>query len=151
MAGGVFDDTLRSHSPVRRRYWHLRVSAVGDSVESSGGAQQGDSVNSPERGHVLSIKCLRIAPVSNLRFHRPLIKPDVRYSRIRLSDRVSCVRPREARRELCKTQEFQFLMEILVRVACGSLTRRLVFTAEPLAEPFAHMCIDRSVGLTDWS
>ena len=29
-----------------------------------------------------------------LRFHLPLIKPDVRFSRIRLSDKDSCVRPR---------------------------------------------------------
>ena len=27
------------------------------------------------------------------RFHSPLIEPDVRISRIRLSDKVSCVRP----------------------------------------------------------
>ena len=30
-----------------------------------------------------------------LRFHIPLIKPDVRVSRIRLSDKGSCVRTRE--------------------------------------------------------
>ena len=29
-----------------------------------------------------------------LRFHLPLIKPDVRFSRIRLSDKDSCFRPR---------------------------------------------------------
>ena len=32
-----------------------------------------------------------------LRFHSPLIEPDVRISRIRLSDKDSRVRPREAR------------------------------------------------------
>jgi hypothetical protein len=30
-----------------------------------------------------------------LRFHIPLIKPDVRFSRIRLSDRISRCRPRD--------------------------------------------------------
>jgi hypothetical protein len=33
-----------------------------------------------------------------LRFHLPLIKPDVRFSRIRLSDKDSCIRPREVAR-----------------------------------------------------
>jgi len=31
-----------------------------------------------------------------LRFHTPLIEPDVRFSRIRLSDKVSRFRPRKA-------------------------------------------------------
>ena len=43
-----------------------------------------------------------------LRFHLPLIEPDVRISRIRLSDKDSCVRPREvgavAAAELDQTQ-----------------------------------------------
>ena len=33
-----------------------------------------------------------------LRFHLPLIEPDGRISRIRLSDKDSCVRPQEAAR-----------------------------------------------------
>ncbi len=38
-------------------------------------------------------RCLNIITV--LRFHIPLIKPDVRFSRIRLSDKDSRFRPRE--------------------------------------------------------
>ena len=34
-----------------------------------------------------------------LRFHVPLIEPDVRISRIRLSDKASCVRTRAAARK----------------------------------------------------
>ena len=40
-----------------------------------------------------------------LRFHIPLIKPDVRFSRIRLSDRISRFCPREAARPLLKPNQ----------------------------------------------
>jgi hypothetical protein len=33
--------------------------------------------------------------VTLFRFHLPLIKPDVRFARIRLSDKGSCFRPRD--------------------------------------------------------
>ena len=41
--------------------------------------------------------CLFNSP-SVLRFHIPLIEPDMRISRIRLSDKDSCVRPRKVAR-----------------------------------------------------
>ena len=41
-----------------------------------------------------SCRCLTSRVV--LRFHIPLIEPDVRISRIRLSDKASCVRPRKS-------------------------------------------------------
>jgi len=43
-------------------------------------------------------RCLNIP--SMLRFHIPLIEPDVRISRIRLSDKDSCFRPRKVVRPL---------------------------------------------------
>jgi len=39
--------------------------------------------------------CRCLSSPTMLRFHTPLIEPDVRISRIRLSDKASCVRPRE--------------------------------------------------------
>ena len=42
-----------------------------------------------------------------LRFHPPLIEPDGRFSRIRLSDKDSCRRPREAAGRRTKPDEAQ--------------------------------------------
>ena len=52
-----------------------------------------------------------------LRFHTPLIKPDVRISRIRLPDKDSRFRPREAASQHREADETQCLVQILVRVA----------------------------------
>jgi hypothetical protein len=45
------------------------------------------------------------------RFHIPLIEPDVRICRIRLSEKVSRCRPREATRPPGEADEAQHLME----------------------------------------
>ncbi len=50
----------------------------------------------PDQPSVGARRCLIIR--SLLRFHIPLIEPDVRISRIRLSDKDSCVRPRQIAR-----------------------------------------------------
>ena len=54
---------------------------------------------------------------SVLRFHIPLIEPDVRISRIRLSDKDSCVRPRKVARLLFQPGQAQRIVEDLVREA----------------------------------
>ena len=41
-----------------------------------------------------SFVCRCLTSPAVLRFHLPLIKPDVQISRIRLSDKDSCFRPR---------------------------------------------------------
>ncbi len=51
-----------------------------------------------------------------LRFHLPLIKPDVRISRIRLSDKDSCVRPRNVAFAQEKSDQAEFLMQVVIRV-----------------------------------
>jgi hypothetical protein len=64
-----------------------------------------------------------------LRFYLPLIEPDGRISRIRLSDKDSGFRPRESMRtrpEPCKTQD---LVQVFVGETCKSLTRHLVLRA----------------------
>ena len=49
-----------------------------------------------------------------LRFHLPLIKPDGRFSRIRLSDKVSYVRPREVTRPPLQSGQAQLLLQDVV-------------------------------------
>jgi len=49
--------------------------------------------------------CRCLNSFSMLRFHTPLIKPDVRFSRIRLSDKDSRVRTRVVQRPRLKTHQ----------------------------------------------
>ena len=84
-----------------------------------------------------------------LRLHFPLIEPDGRISRIRLSDKDSCCRPRVVARARTEPGKAQILVQVLVREACGSLTPNLVLGAQPLTQPTTHVLIDRSIGLAD--
>jgi len=52
-----------------------------------------------------------------LRFHIPLVEPDVRISRIRLSDKDSCVRTRIATRKLRESHQTQTLGQVPVGVS----------------------------------
>ena len=51
------------------------------------------------------------------RFHLPLIKPDVRIARIRLSDKDSCVCPRDVEIRQTKLDQAKLFMQVFVRVA----------------------------------
>ena len=51
------------------------------------------------------------------RFHLPLIEPDVRICRIRLSDKDACGRSRERVKGALEPQQTQRLVQITVRVA----------------------------------
>ena len=53
-------------------------------------------------------------PSRGLRFHTPLIEPDLRLFRIRLSDKRSCLRPRQVARQPRQPNQFQALVEVLV-------------------------------------
>ena len=85
-----------------------------------------------------------------LRFHLPLIEPDVQISRIRLSDKSSGVRSRQARSLRTQLDEAKLVVEILVRKACILSTPHLVLVTEPPAEPAAcvllHHFIDSDHG-----
>ena len=73
--------------------------------------------------------CRCLTSSSMLRFHIPLIEPDVRFSRIRLSDKDSRVRTRKVTRSPAKPDETEGLVEIRVGVPCRAPTRRLVLAA----------------------
>jgi len=53
-------------------------------------------------------RCLNTLSV--LRFHIPLVEPDVRFSRIRLSDKVSCLRPRKVARPWLKPGKSKYVV-----------------------------------------
>ena len=83
--------------------------------------------------------------ITLLRFHLPLIKPDVRISRIRLSDKDSCFRPRNVAVRQTKLDQAKLLMQRFVRdsVKCPSL--HLVLLTQPPTEPVAGMFGDDPV------
>jgi hypothetical protein len=82
-----------------------------------------------------------------LRFHLPLIKPDRRFSRIRLSDKVAHLRSREVTTKPGEPKHVQLLVQIFVRIACLTLTRHLVLRAQPLSEPMRHMRVNHAICL----
>jgi len=53
-------------------------------------------------------------PCRGPRFHTPLIEPDWRVWRIRLSDKRSCLRPRQVARQPGQPNQSQGLVEVLV-------------------------------------
>jgi hypothetical protein len=55
--------------------------------------------------------------ITLFRFHLPLIKPDVRISRIRLSGKDSCFRPRNVAVAHAELDEAQFLVKVLIGIA----------------------------------
>ena len=63
------------------------------------------------------------------RFHLPLIEPDGRFSRIRLSDKESGFRPREVARAWTELDEAQVFVQVLVGEACSSLTPYVMLRA----------------------
>ena len=70
-------------------------------------------------------RCLTI--LTMLRFHIPLIEPDVPVSGIRLSEKVSRCRPREATRPRSKADEAHHLIEEWLREPAGSRPDHFVF------------------------
>lgn len=84
-----------------------------------------------------------------LRFHIPLIEPDGRYSRIRLSEETSRFRPREVGGSLSEFDQAIFGMKDFIRVPSDSSCPHLMLCAQPPAKPASRMLIDGSIGFTD--
>ena len=88
-------------------------------------------------------------PPAVLRFHTPLVEPDVRICRIRLSDKESRVRPRKSATLRTELDEPQLLVAVLEGKACRSPPVYLVLATQPLTEPFARMVIHGTIGTVD--
>jgi len=85
--------------------------------------------------------------VLRLRAHVPLIEPDVRISRIRLSDKTSCVRTRVAGRKRRQVHQAERLGQVSAPIACMPAARQSVLRAEPPAEPPRHVSLHGTVRL----
>jgi len=86
-----------------------------------------------------------------LRFHCPLIEPDGRFSRIRLSDKNSHLRPRKASRSITKADEAEFIMQSRVGEPCRPSTPHLMLPSKLLPEPMPRVAVNGSIGRADWS
>jgi hypothetical protein len=68
-------------------------------------------------------------PCHGPRFHTPLIEPDWRVWRIRLSDKRSCLRPRQVTRQPRQPNQSQGLVEVLVGEAIDPFALNPVLSA----------------------
>ena len=82
-----------------------------------------------------------------LRFHTPLIEPDMRIARIRLSDKTSRLRPRRATPTLGQTYEPEVPVEVREWIRPASASPDLVFGPQPPAQPHRCVVIERAIGL----
>ena len=67
------------------------------------------------------------------RFHIPLVEPDMQVSRIRLSDKVSCFRPREVVGAGSQSDQTERPIQVVVGEPRDSLSLHLVLAAQPPA------------------
>jgi len=78
-----------------------------------------------------------------LRFQTPLIEPDGRISRIRLSEKASRRRTREVTRPPLEADQPQHLVQVHVRVAAPAVTLVRVLRAQPLTQPSPGLLVHR--------
>ncbi len=82
-----------------------------------------------------------------VRFHIPLIEPDMRFSRIRLSDKGLRFCPREVARSAFQADQSQPLIEILVGILHHTRAAlSVMFPAQPLTQPIPRVLIHRAAG-----
>src|SRR5216683_2495411 len=82
-----------------------------------------------------------------LRFHTPLIEPDMQISRIRLSDKISRLHPRRAAATLGQAYEPEVPVEVREWIRPASASPDLVFGPQPPAQPHRCVAIERAIGL----
>ena len=84
-----------------------------------------------------------------LRFHTPLIEPDWRISRIRLSDKTSRLRPRLAAPP--RGQAYETVMPVEVRewIRPAPASPDLMLEAQPPAQPHRCVVVERPIRFSD--
>src|ERR1700675_3579164 len=84
-----------------------------------------------------------------LRFHTPLIEPDVQISRIRLSDKTSRLRPRHVVPKPAQAYEPEVPVEVREWIAPASSSPDFVLGAQPPAQPHRRVSVERPIRLVD--
>ena len=86
-----------------------------------------------------------------LRFHIPLIEPDRRISRIRLSDKTSRLHPRHVVPKPAQAYESEVPVKVREWISPALASPDLVLDAQPPAQPHRGVVVERSIRLGDGS
>src|SRR3981189_3758910 len=81
-----------------------------------------------------------------LRFHTPLIEPDMQICRIRLSDKTSRLHPRRAATKLCQPYEPAMPVEAREWMAPALVSPGLVLASQPPAQPHSRVVDECAIG-----
>ena len=81
-----------------------------------------------------------------LRFRFPLIKPDVRFSRIRLSDKASRLRPRKVAPKAFEVHKPRSTVQVLPGIAFISPAPHAMLLTQPLTEPLFGVSLNTPIG-----
>ena len=84
-----------------------------------------------------------------LRFHIPLIEPDMQISRIRLSDKTSRLRPRHVVPKPAQAYEPEVPVKVREWISSALASPDLVLDAQPPAQPHSGVVVDRPVRFRD--
>src|SRR5690348_9718372 len=80
-----------------------------------------------------------------LRFHIPLIEPDWRIARIRLSDKTSRLHPRRATTKLGQAYEAEVLVKVREWISSARASPDLVLEAQPPAQPHSRVVVEHPI------
>ena len=84
-----------------------------------------------------------------LRFHTPLIEPDMQISRIRLSDKTSRLHPRQVMPKRGQAYEPEVPVKVWEWIGPALASPDLMLEAQPPAQPHSGVVVDRPVRLGD--
>jgi hypothetical protein len=80
-----------------------------------------------------------------LRFHTPLIEPDMQICRIRLSDKTSRLHPRRAATKPCEAYELEVPVKLREWIAPALASPDFVLESEPPAQPHSRVAVERAI------
>src|SRR5437660_2929602 len=80
-----------------------------------------------------------------LRFHTPLIEPDMQICRIRLSDKTSRLHPRRAPTKPCEAYELEVPVKVREGITPALASPDLVLVPEPPAQPHSRVVVERAI------
>src|SRR5256885_2669914 len=84
-----------------------------------------------------------------LRFHIPLIEPDMQISRIRLSDKTSRLRPRHVVPKPTQAHEPEVPVKVREWISPALASPDLVLEAQPPAQPHSGVTVERPIRFAD--
>src|SRR4051812_44474854 len=84
-----------------------------------------------------------------LRFHPSLIEPDMRISRIRLSDKTSRLHPRHVVPKPAQAYEPEVPVKVREGISSALASPDLVLGAQPPAQPHRCVGVERPIGWVD--